>query len=46
MSTVVEYDAYCEKEEKEVPERIEKDQLDIYNMVQNKINSVVAGKLR
>ena len=46
MQTVVDYDAYCEKEEKEVPERIEKEHLDIYNSIQNKINGAVANKLR
>lgn len=46
MNTVVEYDAYCEKEEKEVPERIEKEQLDVYNSIQSKINGAVANRLR
>ena len=46
MQTVVDYDAHCEKEEKEVPERIEKEQLDIYNAIQSKINGAVANRLR
>jgi hypothetical protein len=46
MQSVVDYDAHCEKEEKEVPERIEKEHLDIYASIQNKINGAVANKLR
>lgn len=46
MQSVVDYDAHCEKEEKEVPERIEKEHLDIYAQIQNKINGAVANKLR
>lgn len=46
MQTVVDYDAYCEKEEKEVPERIEKEHIDIQNNVQSIINAKVSKILR
>jgi len=41
MNLILDYDAHCEKEEQEVQRRKEKDQVDMYNMIQGRLNNKV-----
>ena len=46
MNVVLEYDAHCEKEEMEVPQRKERSDVDTYNMVQGRLNNKVSNIMR
>jgi len=46
MNLVLDYDAHCENEEKEVPERKERSEVETYNRIQSKLNSKVSNIMR
>ena len=46
MNVVLDYDAHCEKEELEVPQRKEKSEMDTYNMIQGRLNNKVSNIMR
>lgn len=46
MNVVLDYDAHCEKEEQEVPQRKEKEELDTYNMIQSRLNNKVSNIMK
>ena len=46
MNLVLDYDAHCEKEEQEVQRRKEKEEMDMYNMIQGRLNNKVSNIMR
>ena len=43
MNLILDYDAHCEKEEQEVQRRKEKEEIDMYNMIQGRLNNKVTN---